>query len=250
MTEQSEKGKNLTIFGHLAELRTRLLRSVIAIVITSILTFIFYKPIFDILMRPAGDTQFIAIEMVERISVIFRISLIGGITIAIPYLTYELIMFVAPALTSKEKRYVYLILPWIILMFAAGVVFGYFVLIPPAVRFLLNYGSDIAIAQIRISNYIMLVTRLLLAIGLVFEMPVLTTFLSRIGVVTGKWLSGKRKIAIIFAFILAAIITPTFDPFNQTLVAVPLIILYELSIWLAYIFGKKNNAGVLSSSKN
>jgi sec-independent protein translocase protein TatC len=75
-------------------------------------------------------------------------------------------------------------------------------------------------------------------------MPVLTTFLSRIGVVTGKWLSGKRKIAIIFAFILAAIITPTFDPFNQTLVAVPLIILYELSIWLAYIFGKKNNTGV------
>lgn len=241
MTEQPEKGKNLTIFGHLAELRTRLLRSVIVVAITSIAAFIFYKPLFDILMRPAGDTSFIAIEMVERIGVIFRISLIGGIIAAMPYLTYELIMFVAPALTAKEKRYVYIILPWIGLMFAAGVIFGYYILLPPAVRFLLTYGSDIAITQIRISNYIMLVTRLLLAIGLVFEMPVLTTFLARIGIVNGKWLAEKRKIAIIFAFILAAIITPTFDPVNQTLVAAPLIVLYELSIWLAYIFGKKRS---------
>ncbi len=239
MTGKTEQGKILTIFGHLAELRTRLLRSVIVVIITSVIAFFFYKPIFDILMQPAGDTQFIAIEMTERIGVIFRISLISGVIAAIPYLTYELIMFVAPALTSKEKRYVYISLPWIGLMFAVGVIFGYYILVPPAVRFLLTYGSDIAVTQIRISNYIMLVTRLLLVIGLVFEMPVLTTFLSRIGVVTGKWLAGKRKIAIIFAFILAAIITPTFDPVNQTLVAVPLILLYELSIWLAYIFGKK-----------
>jgi sec-independent protein translocase protein TatC len=242
MTGKTEQGKILTIFGHLAEMRTRLLRSVIVVIITSVIAFFFYKPIFDILMQPAGDTQFIAIEMAERIGVIFRISLISGVITAMPYLTYELIMFVAPALTSKEKGYVYIILPWIGLMFAVGVIFGYLILVPPAVRFLLTYGSDIAVTQIRISNYIMLVTRLLLVIGLVFEMPVLTTFLSRIGVVTGKWLAGKRKIAIIFAFILAAIITPTFDPVNQTLVAVPLILLYELSIWLAYIFGKKKKA--------
>jgi len=240
MSGKIEVEKTLTIFGHLAELRTRLLRSVIAVGITSLAAFIFYKPLFDILMRPAGDTAFVAIEMMERIGVIFRISLIGGIIAAMPYLTYELIMFVAPALTAKEKRYVYIILPWIGLMFAAGVIFGYYILVPPAVRFLLTYGSNIAISQIRISNYIMLVTRLLLAIGLVFEMPVLTTFLARIGVVNGKWLAGKRKLAIIFAFILAAIITPTFDPINQTLVAAPLIVLYEISIWLAYIFGKKN----------
>jgi sec-independent protein translocase protein TatC len=242
MTEKTGTGKTLTIFGHLEELRIRLLRSVIAVAVTSVVAFVFYKPIFDVLMHPAGNVQFIAIEMTERIGVIFRISLISGIIVAIPYLTFEFIMFVAPALTSKEKRYVYIILPWIGLMFAAGVIFGYYILVPPAVRFLLTYGSDIALTQIRISNYVMLVTRLLLAIGLVFEMPVLTTFLARIGVVTGKWLAGKRKIAIIFAFILAAIITPTFDPVNQTLVAVPLIVLYELSIWLAYAFGKRKKA--------
>jgi sec-independent protein translocase protein TatC len=233
------QGKPLTILGHLAELRIRLIRSVIAVLITSVLAFIFYKPIFDILVRPAGNYQFIAIEMTERLGVIFRVALMGGIMAAIPYLTYELIMFVSPALTAREKKYVYLILPWIALMFAGGVVFGYFILIPPAIRFLMNYGSDIAITQIRISNYITLVTRLLLSIGLIFEMPVVTTFLARIGIIDSRWLARKRKAAIIIAFVVAAIMTPTFDPFNQTLVALPLIVLYEMSIWLAVVFGKK-----------
>jgi sec-independent protein translocase protein TatC len=236
------RGKQLTILGHLAELRIRLIRSVIAVLITSVLAFIFYKPIIDILVRPAGNYQFIAIEMTERLGVIFRVALMGGIMAAIPYLTYELIMFVSPALTAREKKYVYLILPWIALMFAGGVVFGYFILIPPAIRFLMNYGSDIAMAQIRISNYITLVTRLLVSIGLVFEMPVVTTFLARIGIIDSQWLARKRKAAIIIAFLVGAIITPTFDPFNQTLVALPLIVLYEISIWLAAVFGKKKKA--------
>ncbi|MFQ6121912.1 MAG: twin-arginine translocase subunit TatC, partial [Dehalococcoidales bacterium] len=101
------------------------------------------------------------------------------------------------------------------------------------------FGSDIATPQIKIGNYISILTRLLLAIGFVFEMPVITTFLSRLGIIKPKWLSDKRKIAIIFAFILAAIITPTFDPINQSLVAAPLIVLYEMSIWLAKLVQRK-----------
>jgi len=135
-------------------------------------------------------------------------------------------MFVSPALTHKERKYVYLILPWIALMFLGGVAFGYFIQIPPATKFLITFGSEIATPQIKIGNYISIVSRLLVAIGLVFEMPVVTTFLSRLGIITPKWLANKRKVAIIFAFILGAIITPTFDPINQTLVAAPLIILY------------------------
>ena len=134
-----------------------------------------------------------------------------------------------------------MILPWIALMFAGGVLFGYFILLPPATKFLISWGSEIATPQIRIGNYISIVTRLLLAIGLVFEMPVVTTFLARLGVVKSKWLAKKRKVAVIFAFILAAIITPTFDPLNQSLVALPLVVLYELSIWLAKIVQKKES---------
>jgi sec-independent protein translocase protein TatC len=238
-----DKERRLPILGHLAELRTRLTRSALAVLITTVLSFVFYHRIFDVLMRPAGTTQFIAIEMTEMVGVIFRVCLMAGIVLAIPYLTYEFIMFVAPALTPKEKRYVLLAVPWIGLMFVGGVVFGYFVLVPPAMGFLLSFGNDIAVIQPRIGNYINVITRLLLAIGLVFEMPVVSTFLARLGIVNGRMLAGKRNWAIIVAFVVAAIITPTFDPVNQTLVAVPLIILYEMSIWLAYLLGKKKKPG-------
>jgi sec-independent protein translocase protein TatC len=237
--------KKLTILGHLTELRKRLIRSVIAVAITSILSFIFREQIFDILISPAPqDINLIFIEMTEMIGIIMRVSLVSGIILAMPYLTYELIMFLSPALSRREKRYVYLILPWIAIMFAGGVIFAYFILIPPATKFLLTWGSEIATPQIKIGNYISIVTRLLLAVGLVFEMPVLTTFLSRLGIIKPKWLSDKRKIAIILAFVLAAIITPTIDPINQSLVAVPLIVLYEMSIWLAKLVYRKEQPAV------
>jgi len=236
--------KKLTVLGHLGELRSRLIKCVIAVAITSLISFIFAKQIFDILILPAGEIDLIYIEMTEMIGTYMRVSLASGIILAMPYLIYQLLMFISPALTHKEKKYVYLILPWVTLMFVGGVAFSYFILIPPATKFLITFGSDIATPQIKIGNYISIVTRLLVAIGLVFELPVLTTFLARIGVITPKWLADKRKLAIIFAFILAAIITPTFDPINQSLVAIPLIILYEMSIWLAKLVhrGKKEES--------
>ncbi len=247
----SNNEKKLSVLGHFGELRKRLIRSLIVVAITTILSFIFYKQIFDILIDPLPQgINLIFVEMTEMIGTIMRVCLVSGVILAMPYLTYELIMFVSPALTSKEKRYVYLILPWIALMFAAGVVFAYFVMIPRMLEFLLSFGSDIATPQIKIGNYISIVTRLLLVVGLVFEMPVLTTFLSRIGIIKPKWLSDKRNPAIIVAFVLAGIITPTVDPVNQTIVALPLIVLYEMSIWLAKLAYRKEprTATVVSSS--
>ena len=246
-------GKKLTILGHLSELRHHLIRCVIAVLITTIISFFFAKYIFNILILPIapllvrGEVSLIYIEMTEMLGTYMRVSLASGIMLAMPYLIYQLLMFVSPALTRRERRYVYLVLPWVTLMFAGGVAFGYFVLVPPATTFLLTWGSDIATPQIKIGNYISVVTRLLLAIGLVFEMPVVTTFLARLGILTPKWLADKRKPAVIFAFILAAIITPTFDPINQILVAIPLIVLYEVSIWLAKLAQRKRSQTVVSS---
>lgn len=242
--------KNLTFLGHLKELRQRLIKSAIAVFITTIISFIFAEQIFHILILPAEGINLIFIEVTEMIGTYMKVSLVSGIILAMPYLVYQVIMFVSPAFTRKEKRNVYLVLPWIALMFAGGVVFSYFVLIPPAMHFLINFGSDIAAPQIKIGNYISVVTRLLLAIGLVFEMPVVTTFLARLGVITPKWLASKRKVAIIFAFILAAIITPTFDPINQSLVAVPLVILYEMSVWLAKLVHRKESRVVTPPSSS
>ncbi len=225
--------------SHLLELRTRLIRSVIAIAVASVIAFFFYDWLFYFLKLPAEGINLVFIEMTEMLGTIMRVCLVAGVMLAMPYIVYEVIMFVSPALTAREKRYVYIILPWIALMFFGGVAFGYFVLLPPALRFLLNFGAGIATPEIRIGNYISLITRLLLAIGIVFEMPVITTFLARLGVLTSQWLARRRKAAIIISFILAAMITPTFDPINQTAVAVPLIALYELSIWLAWLVQRR-----------
>ncbi len=240
--------KRLTILGHIAELRKRLIKSVIAVAITTTLAFIFWHQIFDILILPAQGINLIFIEMTEMIGTVFRVCLAGGIILAVPYLTYEFIMFVSPALTNKEKKYVYMVVPWVALMFTGGVVFTYFVLLPPAMKFLITFGSDIATPQIKIANYISIVTRLMLAVGLVFELPVVTTFLARLGVVSPKWLAGKRKWAIVLAFLLGAIITPTLDPVNQSLVSVPLIVLYEMSIWLAKLVYRKERRPAIDVS--
>ena len=235
----SDGESKLTLLGHFQELRRRLIRSIIAVAITTAISFIFYDWIFRILIMPTHGIELVFIEMTEMVGTIMKVCLASGLILAMPYLTFQAIMFVSPALTRREKRYVYIILPWVAFMFLAGIVFGYFILIPPATTFLLNFGSDIATPQIKIGNYISIITRLLLAIGLIFEMPVVITFLARIGVVKASWLASKRKMAIIVAFIVAAIITPTFDPINQSLVAVPLIILYELGIWLAKLVQRK-----------
>ena len=244
----SSSEQKISVLGHLDELRKRLIRVVIAVAITSILSFVFYEQLFDILISPTQNINLIYIEMTEMIGTIMRVCLFSGVLLAMPYLTYELIMFVSPALTRREKRYVYFILPWIALMFAAGVSFGYFLMIPRITEFLITFGSGIATPQIKIGNYISVVTRLLLVVGLVFEIPVLTTFLARIGIITPKWLVSKRKIAIILAFVLAAIITPTIDPINQTIVAAPLVVLYEISIWLARLVYKREPRAVTPES--
>ncbi len=233
-------GKDLT--SHLAELRRRLIICLIAVAAGVIISFAFADQLFAILIRPAGGVSLIFVEVTEMLSTYMQVCFIGGIVISMPVLVYELIAFVAPALTPREKRYIWIALPFIIAMFVGGVLFGYFVLIPPAMNFLLSFGVGIATPQIRIGNYITLVSRLLLAIGLVFETPVITTLLARLGILSSGWLLRQWKWAVILAFVLGAVITPTIDPVNQTLVAAPLIVLYLLSILLAKIVEKRKTA--------
>jgi sec-independent protein translocase protein TatC len=225
--------KPRSFWDHLNELRQRLIICLAAIAIGIIVSFIFADQIFRILMVPARNINMVFIDVTEMLGTYMQVSLICGIILAMPVLVFHLIMFVSPGLTAKEKKYVWIVLPWIFLMFIGGVAFSYYVLLPPAMQFLLSFGTDIATPQIRISNYISLVGRLLLASGLIFETPVISTFLARLGIISSGWMARQRKWAIIFAFILGAIITPTIDPVNQTLVALPLIVLYEISIWLA-----------------
>jgi len=225
--------QGMPIMVHLTEMRDRMIKSVVALVITTALAFIFAEDVIEFLRQPAGNVELIAIEMTENIGAFFRVSLASGVIMAMPVLVYQLFAFVAPALTSREKRYIFTILPFVVFMFLAGVAFAYYVAMPPAMGFLLEFLTEQAETQIRISNYLDVVTRLILGVGFIFETPVIIMFMARMGLVTPQWLASKRKWWIVLAFIVAAVVTPTFDPINQAVIAIPLILLLELSILLS-----------------
>jgi sec-independent protein translocase protein TatC len=229
----------MPMMRHLREMRDRVAKSVIVLVVTTAITFIFGEQILRILIAPGGDINLQAIELVENIAVYFKIALAGGIILAMPFLVYQLFAFIGPALTSKEKSYIYKIIPVVTIMFFAGVLFAYFVALPPALNFLTSWLSDIAEPQIRISDYVNIVTRMIISVGFVFETPIIIMFLSRMGLVTPQWLARRRKLWVILAFVISALITPTFDPINQTIIALPLIVLLELSIILSRLVYKE-----------
>ncbi len=229
---------------HLVELRRRVTWSAIAVAVCTIAAFVFHRALLRLLQGPAqgfasvpGEKP-IFTEMTEFISIAFKVSLMAGFVMALPFVLLQAVLFVAPGLTRVERRYLFALLPSSLLAFAIGAAFGYFALFPPAIRFLLTFGGDVATAQIRIGSYTNLIITMLFWMGIVFEMPVVIFFLSRIGVVSHRMLSRWRKYAVVAAFVLGAVITPTFDPINQTIVALPIIVLYEASIWLARIGGR------------
>ena len=233
--------KPLPIREHLLELRRRLTYSVIAVLVCSALAFAFHQTILRLLMEPAAqfvDLPFgkpVYTDLTEYLSIAAKTSLLTGLFISLPFVLYQIVMFISPGLKPSERRYLYALIPVSLLAFAAGALFGYRILFPPMVNFLLNFGADVAIPMIRIGRYMDLMLRLLFWMGLIFEMPVVTFFLARIGVLSPDFLARHRRYAIVLAFILGAIITPTFDPINQALVAAPIIILYEASVWIAKV---------------
>ena len=218
--------------------------SALAVIATTIVAFVFHRWIIDFLLRPADAIteepgRLVFIDVLEPFGVAMKVSLVTGIVLALPVVLLQIILFVAPGLTTREKRYLYAFLPAVLLAFAAGVSFGYIVLIPPAINFLINFGGEIAEPTIRISSYINLMTMLLFWMGLVFETPLIMFILARFGVVSAAGFARWRRHWIVVAFVLGALITPTFDPINQSLVAIPLIILYEFGILLAKLARRK-----------
>lgn len=226
--------KKFTLTEHLRELRRRVLRAAIVFAVIVGLSFTFTNYLFKVMLRPIPpNIQLIYTELPEMIGVYIKVALMSGFVIALPYMIIELILFIAPGLKPNERKFVFGFVPSAILLFAVGVTFGYFVLLPPATNFLLTFGTEIATPYIRISNYIGVVSRLLFWLGIIFEIPLIAFLLAKVRIIGPRTLDRFRRHAIVGAFILSAIITPTMDPINQSLLAVPLIILYEASIWLA-----------------
>jgi sec-independent protein translocase protein TatC len=225
----------MPLMEHLKELRTRLIRSAIALAITTAISFIFTRQVLTFLIAPMGDTLPQALKPTESIGNYMKVALICGVTLAMPVIVYQIGRFIAPGLTKKERRFMILLVPGATISFVAGVAFAYFVMMPAAIPFLQGFLADIVEQQWAIGEYLSFVTSLLFWIGVSFELPLFVYFLAKIGIVNAEMLSKNRKYAVVIIAILAAVITPTVDPLNMALVMGPLIVLYELGVLLARI---------------
>jgi sec-independent protein translocase protein TatC len=225
----------MPLIEHLREFRDRLIKSAIAVFLCTMLSIIFVDREIGLLTSMAGGRKLLAITVTEEFVAYVKVGLITGIAMSMPVLVYQLFQFLAPGLTKNEKRLILISLPGVTGFFIAGVLFCYFIVLPSALEFLLNFGRPEIENLPTISEYLGFVTNFLLAMGLAFETPLIIFILSKLGVATPKRLRRFRRWAYVLAFVLAAVITPTPDPINQTYVAVPIILLYELGILFAWL---------------
>jgi sec-independent protein translocase protein TatC len=224
----------MTLLDHFEELRDRVVRSFIAVVVTTLIVATFADQIFKFLLAPYGEAVIIT-RPTEGISIYFRVALIGGLILAMPYLIYHVIMFVLPGLEKAEKRYVMWGVPAATFLFLVGASFAWFLMLPTAINFLKYWQVEIFKPMWQADEYIPFVTSLVFWIGVSFETPLIIFIMAKVGVVTPRFLAQQWRFAIVIVAIMAAMITPTVDPFNMALVMGPLMGLYGLSILLAYL---------------
>jgi sec-independent protein translocase protein TatC len=234
-----DQERAMSILEHLGELKSRMIRVGIVFLILTITSAIFYDYIFEFLRQPAeealadADGEIIFTQVAEAWGAVMKIVVIVGFMGTVPYLMFETTMFLRTGLTRSERYYLYFFLPFSVLSFAAGVWFGFAVLIPPAINFLLTFGSELATPLPSISSYVSLLIALSFWMGLIFELPVIMFFLSKLKIVNSTWYMKQWRWMVLFAFVLGAIVTPTFDPITQSLVAGPVIGLYLTGTVLA-----------------
>lgn len=235
--------KRLPLTAHLQELRRRLILSFVAIGAGFLICYTFSKSLFDLLAAPLlrlmpNGGALIFTSVAEAFFTYMKVAFIGGFILASPFVLYQLWAFVAPGLYRHEKRYVVPLLFAGSFFLVLGILFAYFIAIPIGFKFLLGYAKDFIKPMPSMKEYLSFSIKFLLAFGLVFEFPVVLIILARIGVIDSKTMVRHRKYAILLIFIFAAVMTPP-DLISQVLMALPLMGLYELSILLSKIFGKK-----------
>lgn len=234
----------MTFLEHLEDLRKRLFNSIVVLLIAVFPAWFFAKDLYHVIARPLEKylpegTKLAYGTLSAPFMIYMKTAFIAAIFFMSPFIFLQLWYFVAPGLYQKEKKYV---IPFVLMtsvFFTGGALFGYFVVFPFACRFFLNLGAEFQ-PVIMIDKYFTFALRILIGIALVFELPTLVFFLSRMGLVTAKWMVKKFKYAVLVAFIIAAVITPTPDMMTQSIIAIPMLMLYGLSIGIALLFGKRD----------
>lgn len=247
MNNDTHEEEKMSLTSHLEELKTRLIRVLIVVGIGFGVCYLFKEWSFRIITRPLVDampaqSSLIFTGLPEAFFIHMKIAFFASLLLTAPYTLFEIWRFVSPGLYRDEKKYV---LPFVFfssLLFGGGVLFGYFIALPPAFAFFVSFSTDALKPMISFREYLDLTLKFLLAFGLSFEMPVFIFFLAKLGVVDAKMLAKQRRYAILVIFIAAAILTPSPDAFSQILMAVPLMFLYEISIFVAKFARRKKPA--------
>lgn len=231
---------------HLEELRKRLLICAIAIAVGFVISYAFKERLFEILVKPwiaalpkGQEAKLIYTAPHEAFFTYMKVSFIAGCGLAVPVIVYQLWRFVAPGLYENEKRYLIPVVVCSTLFFLGGASFGYFLVFPVGFQFFTSFANDYITPMVSTREFFAFSSRMLLAFGLVFELPVFMFFLAKLGIISSTFLRRQRRYAIVLIFIIAAAITPSPDVVSQCLMAAPLLILYELSVWIVYYFGRK-----------
>jgi sec-independent protein translocase protein TatC len=228
---------SMPLLEHLEELRQRLFKAFAALVVGTGISFIFAGQLVDILAAPLGGRKaLVSIEVTENMAIFMRVSMLSGFVLAMPVIVYQIVRFVLPGLTDRERRWLLLGVPFASLLFFVGVFFTWRIMLPAALPFLINFLG--ITTQVRPNNYFEFATSLMFWIGLAFEMPLVIMFLAKLGFVKASQLIKYWRHAVVVMAIVAAIVTPTIDPINMSLVMLPLGGLYVISIVLATIAGK------------
>lgn len=220
------------LLEHLNELRIRVFKAFFALIVMTGISFAFSQPLIEYLATPMGGIEkLVSIELTENIAIFMKVSLLGGFVLGMPVLVYQLLAFVLPGLKRNERIWLLLMVPFATLLFASGVLFTWFVMLPSAIPFLTNFMG--ITTQVRPENYFDFITRLMFWIGICFELPLIIMFLAKLKIVSAKQLLSGWRYAVVAMAVVAAAVTPTVDPVNMGLVMAPLMGLYAISIVLA-----------------
>jgi sec-independent protein translocase protein TatC len=225
------------LLSHLNELRMRVFKAFLALVVTTAVSFAFSQQVIEYLATPIGGvSKLVSIELTENIAIFMKVSLLGGFALAMPVIVYQVVAFILPGLKGNERTWLLIMVPFAALLFASGVAFTWFVMLPTAIPFLSGFMG--ITTQVRPENYFEFITRLMFWIGVCFELPLIIMFLAKMKFVTAKQLAGGWRYATVVISIVAAAVTPTVDPVNMGLVMAPLMGLYAISVVLAAIVGR------------
>ena len=241
--EGIEPEKEMTFLEHLEELRWRIIYSLIGIVVGAIVAWIFIDFLVDVvLLKPAKDSGAMLqnLRPFGQLFLFMQIAIIVGIILSIPNIFYQFWQFISPALRKHERRYIFWIVAFSSICFLAGIAFAYFVMLPLTLKFAAQFGSETIKNEFAIDEYMSIIISVMLAAGLIFELPMISFFLSKLGILRPSFMKKYRKHAIVAIMILAAFLTPGTDPVSQIVLAVPLVLLYEISILISKISQKKS----------